>query len=171
MVFIKYILIFFIIIISLVIGRAYSKKYSNRVEELEQMKNILNVMKAKIKFTTIALPDIFDSIAKENKNNIGRIFEDAKEYMQEKSTNEAWRKAVIINSTKTSFKKEDIEVVMALGKMLGSTDVDGQVNQIDLCTERLSQNIQEAEREKLKNAKLYKTLGLTIGLGLAIILF
>ena len=51
MFFIKYILIFFIVIISARIGQIYSKKYINRVKELESIKQILNELKTKIKFT------------------------------------------------------------------------------------------------------------------------
>ncbi len=46
----------------------------------------------------------------------------------------------------------------------------GQVSQIELVENLISQKIKEAEEDKVKNTKLYKTLGVTVGLGLAIIL-
>jgi len=48
MIFIKYILIFFIFAIFIVIGNSYSKKYSVREKELKEILNILNVIKDKI---------------------------------------------------------------------------------------------------------------------------
>ena len=48
MIFIKYILIFFIFAISIIIGNSYSKKYSVREKELKEILNILNVIKAKM---------------------------------------------------------------------------------------------------------------------------
>ena len=56
------------------------------------------------------------------------------------------------------------------GKVLGATDVEGQVSQILITQNLLETNIKEAEIEKNKNAKLYKTLGTSAGLALAIIL-
>ena len=49
--FIKGILILFVFLIFVKIGNIYSKKYINRASQLEQMKNLLNIFKVKIKFT------------------------------------------------------------------------------------------------------------------------
>ena len=54
--------------------------------------------------------------------------------------------------------------------MLGKTDIDGQVSEIRLTNKFLDVQIKDAENEKLKNEKLYKTLGATVGLALVIIL-
>ena len=124
MVFIKYILIFFIIFISTYIGKIYSSRYSNRVEELEQIKNILNILKAKIKFTAIPLPEIFNQIYKENENNIGKIFENTKIYMQKLTVQEAWEKAMEEAFLSTSLNGEDVNALKSLGKMLGNTDIE-----------------------------------------------
>ncbi len=124
MIFIKYILIFFIVLISTYIGKIYGNRYANRVEELEQIKNILNILKAKIKFTAIPLPEIFSQIYKENENNIGRIFEDTNKYMKKLTAKDAWEKAMEGAFLRTNLKGEDVTALKSLGKMLGNTDVD-----------------------------------------------
>lgn len=68
-----------IFISSSLIGRFIGKKYSYRLEELEEMKNILNVFKSKIRFTYEPIPQIFKEIANNAKENIGQIFEKARE--------------------------------------------------------------------------------------------
>ena len=55
--------------------------------------------------------------------------------------------------------------------MLGETDLEGQISQIDITLSFLDKQIQEAETEKNKNEKLYKKLGTIMGLALVIILF
>lgn len=124
MVFIKYILIFFIIIISTYIGKTYANKYTNRVEELEQIKNILNILKAKIKFTHMPLPEIFGQIYKDNQNNIGQIFENTKNYMEVMTAKDAWEKSIEEAFIVTNLKGEDITALAGLGKMLGNTDIE-----------------------------------------------
>ena len=47
---IKYIILFFISILSNIIGKTISQKYRFRQEELEDMQNALNIFKTKIKF-------------------------------------------------------------------------------------------------------------------------
>lgn len=52
----------------------------------------------------------------------------------------------------------------------GKTDVEGQVSQIEITNSFLDIQIEQSEEEKKKNEKLYKTLGITVGLGIVIIL-
>ena len=54
--------------------------------------------------------------------------------------------------------------------MLGKTDKEGQVSQIELAQTFITTQIKKAEKNEEKNAKLYKTLGATVGLALVIIL-
>lgn len=167
--FIRYILIFCVFLIFTIIGNLYSKKYSNRVIELEKMKNILNVLKAKIKFTCLPIQDVFSQIYEDNKDNIGEIFKCANKYINENSAKDAWEKS-LEEAKNTNFNQEDITALKTLGKMLGNTDVEGQVSQIELTQNLLIDKIQQAQEEKKKNSKLYRTLGLATGLTVAIIL-
>ena len=75
---IKYFMLLLVFIETSFIGRCIAKKYSYRLEELEEMKNILNVFKSKIRFTYEPIPEIFKEIASNAKENIGRIFEKAR---------------------------------------------------------------------------------------------
>lgn len=170
MIFIKYILIFFILMIFSTIGNLYSKKYVNRVEDLEKMKSMLNVFKAKIKFTGLTIQEIFSQLYQDNQDNIGEIFKVANEYMNDKSTKDAWNTALDDMKNKNDLNPEDINVLKSLGKMLGNTDIEGQVSQIELTENLLNEKIVEAQEAKKKNAKLYKTLGIATGLAIAIIL-
>ena len=63
-----------------------------------------------------------------------------------------------------SLNEEDKNVVKNLGKLLGKTDIEGQLSQIDLTLSFLDGQIEKAEKEKEKNEKLYKTLGVMTGL-------
>ena len=54
--------------------------------------------------------------------------------------------------------------------MLGKTDVEGQISEIKLVQNFLDTQIEQAEVERQKNEKLYKTLGGVLGLAIAIIL-
>lgn len=170
MFFIKYILIFFVLMIFSRIGNLYSKKYVNRVSELEKIKNMLNVFKAKIKFTGLTIQEIFSQIYEDNQDNIGEIFKLANEYMNDTSSKEAWEKALEDSKKSNNLDVEDINALKNLGKMLGNTDIEGQVSQIELTENLLNEKIVEAQEDKRKNTKLYKALGVATGLGIAIIL-
>ncbi len=128
------------------------------------------MFKAKIRLTYEPIPEVFRQIKKELNSNIGEIFLIASEHMEENTASEAWNRALEEEKLHTGFIKEDIEVLKGLSKMLGSMDLEGQINNIDLINELLNNQIQEATLEKNKNEKMYKTLGISVGLTIAIIL-
>ncbi len=65
------------------------------------------------------------------------------------------------------MKKEDIDVVKGLGKLLGKTDLEGQVSQIELTNKFLDEQIEIAQKDYFKNEKLYKTLRRSFGLSIS----
>ena len=75
-----------------------------------------------------------------------------------------------VEELKSNLKTEDKQTIKTLSKLLGSTDTDGQISQIEVTETFLEKQIREAEEEKQKNEKLYKKLGATIGLAIVIIL-
>lgn len=165
---IKYFILFLILVLSTLIGRFLSKKYVYRLEELEDIKNALNILKTKIKFTYEPIPEVFEEISKNVNKNVGSIFTLAKEEMKEKQASEAWEDAV--EKTECNLKKEDKKIIKTLSKLLGQTDVEGQISQIEITEEFLEGQIKEADEERRKNEKLYTRLGTVLGLAIVIIL-
>lgn len=163
-------LIFLIAIFSMstILGINISKKYSIRVKELKELSSALNIFEEKIKFTYEPIPDVFKEISTKVVESIGQIFNKSSEYMKIMSAGEAWEKAVKESNTKLT--KDDKDVILGLAKMLGKTDLDGQVGEIRLTQKFLETKLKDAELEKTKNEKLFKTLGATVGLALVIIL-
>lgn len=168
MFFIKVFILFMIFLSSLKAGKIIAKKYLNRVNELKDMKNALNMFMTKIKFTYESVPESFGEIGNNINGNIGKIFRIASENMKEKSAGEAWEE--VVEKTETSLKDEDKNIIKGLGRMLGKTDLDGQISEIKLVQNFLNTQIEIAERERQKNEKLYKTLGGVVGLAVVIIL-
>ena len=166
---IKYILLIGIFGLSTAIGLAISKTYENRVVELREFKNILNMMKTKIKFTYEPLAEIFKQIANNNDTNVEKIFGQMANQITYYQTRDVWENC--IQDADISINQEDKDILKKLGKLLGQTDVDGQVSEIEVTEDFLNMQIEKAEEDKKKNQKMYKTLGVTIGLIFVIILF
>ena len=157
-----------IFISSSLIGKFLSKKYIYRLRELDDLKNALNIFKTKIQFTYEPIPDIFEEIEKNTTSNVGKIFGNAKLKMINKSAQESWNESIV--ESENNLKPEDKDVLKMLGKLLGQTDKEGQISQIDVTQNFLDTQLKNAEIEKEKNEKLYKQLGTTIGLVIVIIL-
>ena len=167
---IKYIILLLIFLSSSMIGRLLSKKYYYRLEELEEIKNALNLFKTKIKFTYSSIPEIFKEIAEGSNQNISKIFENTVHNLKTMPATEAWNKAIDETKENTNLNEEDIKIIKGLSKQLGIIDIEGQISQIDITQNFLDTQIRQAQEEKEKNQKLYQKLGTTIGLVIVILL-
>lgn len=150
------------------IGLIKSQKYVYRVDELKEFKNALNMFKTKIKFTREPVPEIFNQISKAITPTIGGIFKIASYNMNFYPAGDAWSKA--IDTDILNINMEDKAVLKDLSKLLGATDLEGQLSQIEITYNFLDEQIEKAEKEKLKNESLYRKLGMIIGLGIVVIL-
>ena len=142
--------------------------YENRVKELKQFKNILNILKGKIKFTYEPLGEIFKQISRNSSNKIEEIFDDMVNKMMFEDVKDAWKDS--IQEADISLKQEDKDILKDLGKTLGQTDVENQISNINLTENFLNMQIEKAEIDRQKNQKIYKTLGVIAGLIFVIIL-
>ena len=182
---VKTILLFAIFSLSTGIGILISKMYENRVKELRQFKNILNIIKTKIKFTYEPLAEIFNQISQEKSSKIEEIFENMTYKLAFENIKYSWMDA--IQEADISITQEDKDilkelgkkifgshmynaVLKELGKVLGQTDADSQVNEIEVTESFLNMQIEKAEEARKKNQKMYKTLGVVVGLVFVIIL-
>lgn len=165
---IKILIYTFIFLLSSLIGFLMSKKYSNRVNELKEFKNALNIFKTKIRYTYEPIPEIFSEISTTVNSTISNVFKTASNKMNLLSAGEAWEVALKLDTL--NINDEDKNVLKNLGKLLGKTDLSGQLNQIELTSDFLEEQIQKAEKERIKSEKMYKTLGMIMGIAIVIIL-
>lgn len=113
---IKYCMLFLVFILSALTGRYIAQKYRYRLEELEEIKNALNIFKSKIKFTYEPIPEIFGEISKNTNYNISKLFKQATENMQDETASLAWETAV--DEFSGNINKEDKQAIKTLSKLL-----------------------------------------------------
>lgn len=165
---IKILIYSFIFLTCSAIGLLKSQRYINRLNELNEFKNALNMVKTKIKFTYEPLPEIFNQISNSINSTIGSIFKIASYNMKFYSAGDAWSKA--IDTDILNISVEDRNILKGLSKLLGATDLEGQISQIEVTAQFLDKQIEKANKEKEKNEGMYRKLGMIIGLGIVIIL-
>ena len=168
MFFIKCIIYILIFSSSTYIGILISKQYSNRVNELKEIKLALNILKTKIRFTNEPLYSVFKEISSSSKGNVSNLFKNMSESLKNNSAKVSWEQG--IENEILAIKKQDRQALKSMGKLLGKTDLDGQISEIELTESFLETQILDAEKEKDKNEKLYKTLGMVTGVGIIVIL-
>ena len=157
---VKMVMICLIIWICNTIRKIKADSFQQRYLELKKVKRGLGIFRSKLEFTYEPVGEIFEDISR-------LVYEDEDNIFKRFLENNDWNLAV---ENQKNFEKEDKEVAKGLGKMLGKLDKDGQLNEIYLVDGFIDKQIEEAFEVKQKNEKLYKVLGRSVGLAIAIIL-
>ena len=121
--FIKYCMLFFVFLIATLIGKNISQKYKFRLDELEELKNALNIFKSKIKLTYEPIPEIFVGISNNSNKNISNLFNMAVDKMKTESAGVAWERAV--DEFQSNLNEEDRQALKTLSKLLRSNRYTG----------------------------------------------
>lgn len=164
----KWVLLLGVFVCISAIGLNIAKRYKNRADNLKQIKKALNIFETKISYTYEPIPDVFLEISRKIKGGVGNLFENARKNMEFDFAGDAWEKSV--DQTDLILTNDDKEALKSLGKLLGSTDIDGQISQINLVNNFLDFQINEANENKSKNEIMYKKLGVIIGLAVVIVI-
>ncbi len=65
---------------------------------------------------------------------------------------------------------EDLDVLESFAKKLGTSDTLGELKNIDMHLELISKSICDADADIKQKSKIYKTLGLSLGVTISILL-
>jgi stage III sporulation protein AB len=163
-----------IIIASSFLGFYFSKDCSRRPQELRTLQAMLKMFENEITFLSNVLAEAFEKISRSNTGEVSSFFKKTIDILKEDrslTASDAWERAIKENITKTSLNKEDGEILTSFGRMLGSSDLEGQIKNIGLTLTQLNLQEQKAEEARKKYETMYKTLGVLGGLTLIIILF
>lgn len=160
MIIIKFVLLGIVVFVCSYIGNIKAGSFEKRYLELKKFKRSLGIFRSKLEFTYEPIGEIFEDISK-------LVYEDEDNLFQRFIQNNDWNLSVEMQK---SWDNEDKEVAKGLGKMLGKLDKDGQLNEIYVTDSFIDKQIENAYEVKQKNEKLYKILGRSAGIAIAIIL-
>ena len=142
-----------------------SKKFQTRVGQLKNFKNAMEIFKSKIRYTQQPVGEVFHELSEQIDGKVGEVFSKSLEYGD---INIGWVESLL--SVGLELNSEDLEILSNLGNTLGRTDLEGQINQIELVSTFLDSQIEKAEKDNEKFSKMYKTLGIVTGAIIVILL-
>lgn len=163
-----------VIIASSLLGYVFSKDCVKRPQQLREMQSLLQVFENHITYLSMPLEEAFTLVGQAGSTEASIFFRIAADKLSQRScisASEAWEAALKEGRKYTALNEEDESVLLAFGKMLGSSDLDGQLRNIGLTKTQLAMQEQKAEDCRKKNEKMYKGLGVLGGLAIVIILF
>jgi stage III sporulation protein AB len=159
---------------SSLLGYMYSRKCSERPKDLRALQGLLQMFENEVSFLSNVLTEAFLKISKCCDSGVSAFFSQTVEILNSDegiNARDAWTKAVKENINKTALNSEDEEILISFGKMLGSSDIEGQIKNIRLTLNQLKMQEEKAEELRKKNESMYRSLGVLGGLAIIIILF
>lgn len=166
----KIIISFFIVSLSTYIGILKSNKLKSREYILREMVTFLGLVENEIRYMMSILPNAYESARQklntELKEVVGNIVVDMLNVNDINKIDES----IVLNISKiNSLSEYDKNVFVSTLKSLGRSDLDSQINIIENGKSILQNQIKEATDIKLKNSKLYKTVGMISGIMIVVI--
>lgn len=86
------------------------------------------------------------------------------------SFSEIWKNSVVSISNSNCLTKSDINSLLEFGNGLGTTDVEGQLNHIELYAGIFTKAYENACENLKSKSKLYKTMGFFIGTAITLMI-
>lgn len=162
-----------VILSSTFLGYALANECKNRPLQLRELQGLLQMFENQISYLSDVIAEAFERISRIGGSDVCIFFSRTVELLKEDKTlnaSQAWEKAVNDNIRKTSLNQEDKDILLAFGKILGSSELEGQIKNIRLTMTQLKLQEEKAEASRVKNEKMYKSLGILGGIAVVIVL-
>ncbi len=155
------------------LGFILSRDCSKRPQQLRELQGLLQMFENQISYLSDIITEAFERIGRVSSSGTGVFFRKTVEILKDgkaSSASEAWEEAVRQYIRTTALNKEDEEILSSFGKLLGNTDIEGQIRNIRLTLGQLALQEEKAEESRKRNENMYKSLGMLGGIAVVIVL-
>ncbi len=155
------------------LGFILSRDCRKRPQQLRELQSMLQMFENQISYLSDVITEAFERICRVGHSETAVLFTKTVELLREErgvNASQAWETAVRQNIRKTSLNREDEEVLVSFGKMLGSSDLEGQLKNIRLTLGQLKMQEEKAEESRSRNENMYRSLGILGGIAVVIVL-
>lgn len=148
-------------------GAAYSAKYRQRVLELERSLAVTAEISGRLKAALPPPDELLRQMCRENRE-LPKYVYSANELMTKYNFSDAWKNAIF--TCEQPFDDSDRLLLSKLGDILGKSDIETQLSQIELLSDRIKTQIGQARAQATEKSRLSQTLWTMAGAAAAIML-
>lgn len=153
------------------VGFGKSSSLSNRVHSLKQSLLMTEKMQACLQYERMTTPELIFLLSR--MQSMERLIFLPVCYQmltQGKPFPSSWKEALEQTYQQMNLEKEDRSTIALIGELLGSTDAQSQSEELGMIQSLLKQCLETAEQGQKEKGKLYRSLGILSGIGLAILM-
>lgn len=155
------------------IGFLKAEELAERVRRLEDLKSMMLLLQGELRFHHASLAEGFENVAE-------RVREPLKTFLTEKaerlghrsgaSFGEIWKEGTQTLLETTGFRAADAELLDNLQRSLGYLDLELQTEALNQTIFRTGEAVLAAKEEQKAKSRLYRTMGVTAGAILALLI-
>ncbi|MBU3193815.1 stage III sporulation protein SpoIIIAB [Clostridium algidicarnis] len=164
---VKYFGFLMIIISCSLAGFVYAESLRKRVLELKELERALNHLQNEIFYTHTPLPEALLNISKKGKYGFKDLFKDVATDLKEnkvKDVYESFQKNLEKHKKSLNINGEDRNIILDLAKGIGESDIESHMSIFSITLKNLQDQIEIALEKSKKDMKVYRYLGISIGL-------
>ncbi len=150
-------------------GFLQSDRLDRRVKFLQQYISFINDINIKIHYSM----EPIEKIIKEcnNSKTLSAFISSIMKQMQKGQTfAKAWENSLMVLKNENALKQQDLNLIEKFGLGLGTSDINGQEAHCKLSLSLANEQLKIAREEKQKKGKLYRTLGISCGICVALLM-
>lgn len=151
-------------------GLAGSVWLNQRVASFEQIERLISYLETQIRYSGAPIHEILQQTLKSDFRKL-KFLKVAADLMRNGvKPDEAWKTAISMHCEDNGFTSEDRELIFDFGRGLGSSDTEGQIKHCRTYRQLFQDRLQRARLDAQSKGKLYVTLGISGGLGAALLM-
>ncbi|MCI9184782.1 MAG: sporulation protein [Lachnospiraceae bacterium] len=154
-------------------GSWMAANYQNRIKLLEQLRQMVLLLKGQILYANAPLQEGFETVGRRTDGPLADLFSQVAgriEQQQGETFCQIWKEEVGNLEKEAALSRADRQSLAALGEHLGFLDKDMQERNLLLYLEELDMAIEELRAHKQERCRLYTSLGVMGGLFLTVLL-
>ena len=140
---------------SVLMALNYIKNLRVRVKGLRAMIEFFTVIRIKINYELSSIPELIRGLKEKSSYPISAFLSECVSHLDEgKELKEAWHLGIKSFSRQMCLTNSDTSMLSEFSAGLGDSDLSGQIANIQLYTEMLEKNLQEAEKILKEKSKV-----------------
>ncbi len=158
-----------IIVSSSAIGIIKSINLSKRVYELELIIILIEKIKTYLRYNQLHTSEMIYELSQcSSFDRLDFINYCSKKLKKDSNFPLIWEESIL--NSKLSISTKDRNILIGLKDIIGARDIDGQLSGIDLTLGIIQENLNDAKQVKSVKGRMYRNLGILLGLGLSILI-
>lgn len=162
-----------IVFCSTILGIYTANKYVSRVRELRALQMAFTQLETEMMYYCTFFPEALKNISRNLPEQLKSFFDIiVKNLIAEPGCmiQNAWKNALDNSKQKLHLSEDDYDILYAFGNHIATSDKESQHRYFELIQIQLKQQEKKAQQECDKYSKMYRNLGILVGLAIVIVL-